>query len=369
MINLMTPINNLGYGVAGLNILKALQKQIDVALHIIGQPDVSCDEDIAAVKKGLEKAKLFDHRAPCVKIWHQNQMAERIGSGKFIGFPIFELNSFNNVEKNHLNSCDELMVCSKWAKSIAMDQCYYPVPPEVLDNRIHVVPLGVDTEIFKPQVSKRDKTIFFNCGKWEKRKGHDVLLECFNRAFRYEDNVELWMMCYNPFIGQQNQGWEKLYKNSPLGSKIRMIPRQKTHQDVYNIMKQTDCGVFPARAEGWNLELLEMMACGKDVIATNYSAHTEFCNKENSFLIDIHSLEPAYDGVFFTDDHGEWASFNDSAKSQLIEHMRNVHGVKQQYLNGHDKHLYDFCSPNRAGIETANKFTWENSAQELLNGL
>jgi len=369
MINLMTPINNLGYGVAGLNILKALQKQTDVALHIIGQPDVSCDEDIAAVKKGLEKAKLFDRRAPCIKIWHQNQMSERIGDGKFIGFPIFELNSFNNVEKHHLNSCDELMVCSKWAKSIAMDQCYYPVPPEVLDNRIHVVPLGVDTEIFKPQVSKRDKTIFFNCGKWEKRKGHDVLLECFNRAFRYEDNVELWMMCYNPFIGQQNQGWEKLYKNSPLGSKIRMIPRQKTHQDVYNIMKQTDCGVFPARAEGWNLELLEMMACGKDVIATNYSAHTEFCNKDNSFLIDIDSLEPAHDGVFFTGDHGEWASFNDSAKSQLIEHMRNVHGVKQQYLNSWDKQMHDFCSPNRAGIETANKFTWENSAQELLNGL
>ena len=47
-----------------------------------------------------------------------------------------------------------------------------------------------------------------------------------------------------------------------------------------------DCGLFPARAEGWNLELLEMMACGKQVIATNYSAHTEFCTKENSILIE-----------------------------------------------------------------------------------
>jgi len=31
--------------------------------------------------------------------------------------------------------------------------------------------------------------------------------------------------------------------------------------------------------------------------------------------------------------------------------------------------MRDLCSLNRAGIETANKFTWENSAKELLNGL
>ena len=99
-------------------------------------------------------------------------------------------------------------------------------------------------------------------------------------------------------------------------------------------MKQTDCGVFPARAEGWNLELLEMMACGKHVITTNYSAHTEFCNKDNCFLVDINELETAHDGVFFSGEYGHWASFDNSAKDQLIEHMRMVHGIKEKYLNG-----------------------------------
>jgi glycosyltransferase involved in cell wall biosynthesis len=134
-------------------------------------------------------------------------------------------------------------------------------------------------------------------------------------------------------------------------------------------MRQTDCGIFPARAEGWNLELLEMMACGKDVIATNYSAHTEFCNKDNCFLVDINGLETAHDGVFFSGKYGHWASFDNFAKDQLIEHMRNVHGVKQQYINGWDSQMRDFTSRNHAGIKTAKKFTWKNSAQELLNGL
>ena len=108
-INLMTPINQLGYGVAGLNILKALQKQAEVSLFPIGQPQVTNQEDATAVRKGIEVANTFDHKAPCVKIWHQNQMAERVGSGKFFGFPIFELDTFNSLEKHHLNSCDELI--------------------------------------------------------------------------------------------------------------------------------------------------------------------------------------------------------------------------------------------------------------------
>ena len=145
-----------------------------------------------------------------------------------------------------------------------------------------------------------------------------------------------------------------------MGEKIRIIPRQPNQRDVYNIMNQSDCGVFPARAEGWNLELLEMMSCGKTVIATNYSAHTEFCNSDNSLLIDTNDLEGAEDGVFFSGSHGEWASFSESSKEQTIEHMRSVHRLKNSDPHG---------LLNSDGIKTANQFTWQNSAQELINGL
>ena len=37
MINVLTPINQLGYGVTGLNIVKALSRLTDVALWIIGE--------------------------------------------------------------------------------------------------------------------------------------------------------------------------------------------------------------------------------------------------------------------------------------------------------------------------------------------
>ncbi len=86
-------------------------------------------------------------------------------------------------------------------------------------------------------------------------------------------------------------------------------------------------------------------------------------------MINVNGLERAYDGVFFSGEYGYWASFDDAAKDQLIEHMRNVHGVKQQYINGWDSQMRDFTAKNHAGIKTAKQFTWKNSAQELLNGL
>ena len=83
-------------------------------------------------------------------------------------------------------------------------------------------------------------------------------------------------------------------------------------------MRQVDVGVFPVRAEGWNLELLELLSCGKHVITTDYSGHTEFINNSNSRIIEIDKLETAQDGVWFHGT-GEWAELGSRQKDQLIE--------------------------------------------------
>lgn len=348
MLNLQTPINNLGYGVAGYNILKELyRRDSSVALYPIGQPDLDDDFIVGAVNnmRNLELDR------PHVKIWHQHDLFQRVGRGKHFGFPIFELTQFDRRELVSMAHCDELLVCSEWAKEVVNKS---------LGVKTSVVPLGVDTEIFHPaQVVNTEKTIFFNCGKWEKRKGHDILGECFNKAFTKTDNVELWMMCDNPFIGDKNEEWQKLYKESELGDKIRLIPRQQHHQDVARLMNMVDCGVFPARAEGWNLELLEMMACGKHVIATNYSAHTEFCTPVNCRLVNTHNLETAFDGVFFDGRKGFWAELAKDQEDAIIEYMRDVHSLKR---GGQ-------LSMNRNGVETAKKFTWENTVDKLLEAV
>jgi glycosyltransferase involved in cell wall biosynthesis len=352
-MNIISPINQLGYGIAGLNIAKALSKKCDVALWAQGdRAEVGRQEDVNIIRTLIGKRLLADFNQTCLKIWHQHDMSMFVGKGMHIGFPFFELDRFTDVEKHSLNSLDKLFVTSKWAKDISMDNL------SLSNENVHVVPLGVDSEIFLQNNDSinTNETIFFNCGKWEIRKGHDVLVDMFNMAFEPEDNVQLWMMTSNPFLNaEQDTEWKKLYKDSKMGDKIHFIDRVKTQSEVYNIMSKTDCGVFPSRAEGWNLELLEMMACGKQVIATDYSAHTEFCNSDNALLIDIHDTEAAFDGIWFNG-NGQWAKIDEDSKEQCINHMRSVHKLKQENV----------LTTNANGITTAKNYTWDNTANKIM---
>ena len=353
-LNLFSPISSLGYGVVGLNVLKHLSKNLDIALTLIGNMEGS-EQDVHLAQQAIDKATLFEgfNKAPCLKIWHEFALADRIGSGPAFAFPFFEINKFDQRRINHLKSVDGIMVASKWAKDVIKN--HLDVPPAL----VSVIPLGVDTSIFTAgphQVT--DKCVFFNCGKWEKRKGHDLLLEMFRAAFPEEIDVELWMMCTNPFLSAETgflkvrHEWERYYKSDP---RVRLIDRVATHGEVAQIMGATNCGVFPSRAEGWNLELLEMMSMGKHVITTNYSAHTEFCDKTNARLIEINTLEKAEDGLFFDGNSGEWASLEGKPFTQTVEYMREFYESWKS-----DPNQY-----NKEGVDTAKRLSWTRTANHI----
>lgn len=355
MLNIISPINQLGYGVAGLNIVKAISKLQDVALWPISQPQVTNQNDADIVSKAIKNSHFFEYDSPCIRIWHQHDMAQFVGRGPKIGFPIFELDHFSDIEKHSLSYLDKIFVCSSWARDIVINNI------KISPQNVNVIPLGVDTSIFKPYVhnGQTESTIFFNCGKWEVRKGHDVLVKMFNQAFDENDNVQLWLMCDNPFLSEDEaKYWKNLYYGSKLGSKIRIFSRVSTQEQVYNIMSQIDCGIFPSKAEGWNLELLELMSCGKAVITTNYSAHTEFCDTSNAMLIDIQETEKAIDNKWFFG-QGNWAKISDSVIDSFIDCMREIH--RQKTETG--------LASNMGGIKTANRFTWDNTAQEIIKNV
>ena len=347
-LNLFAPINSLGYGVVGLNLLKVLSQKLDVALSLIGATNTP-ETNVQIVQDSINKFHLFDgyNNAPCLKVWHEFALAERVGNGPYFAFPFFEINVLDQKRINHLSSMDGIIVASEWAKDIIVNSAKISTP-------VFVVPVGVDTDIFKhgPH-TVTDKCVLLNCGKWEKRKGHDVLLEIFKQAFPNEQDVELWMMCSNPFLPpKSHQEWERYYKTD---TRVRLLNRVQGQEDVAKVMESTNCGIFPSRAEGWNLELLEMMSMGKHVIATDYSAHTEFCNNQNCSLIDITNLEPAEDEMFFKEGIGEWASLDDNCINQGVEHMRSFYR----------KWKSDNSIVNEEGVKTANEFSWTNTIDKL----
>ena len=348
-LNLFTPINSLGYGIVGVNLFKVLSQHIDVALFSIGNIHLETDELAPTVQEAVNKGRIFNgfNEAPCLKIWHEHDLSTHIGNGQQYAFPFFEINKLDQTRINHLSSMDTIIVASQWAKDVIINNGQISTP-------VKVVPLGVDPEIFTYKSQPvNDVCVFLNCGKWEKRKGHDILLEMFKKAFPNENNVALWMMPSNPFLSNKNRyEWERYYNSD---SRVKIIEHLPTHKEVANVMSLSYCGIFPSRAEGWNLELLEMMAMGKYVITTNYSAHTQFCDSNNSKLITINNLEKAEDAVFFTNSIGEWASLDGQPFDQGVEYLRYYY---EQWKS-------DPTIKNEEGIKTAQQLSWTNTAQQL----
>lgn len=367
----MTNLNWIGpvseqtsYGIVNNNIIHELIKLgINVALFPIDNRNMTCHpKHRDSIQKALENAKMPDFQADSVRLWHQFQMDQFVGNGSHIAFPIFELDQFNEQEKHHTFSQDRILVCSNWAKETLTNihskwehGNYIDLPD------IDVVPLGFDPYIFFPAKPNTSKTTrFLNIGKQEKRKGHDVLAEIFNKAFTPQDDVELWMMSDSFFVKDEDKAaFQKSYKDTPMGHKIKFLPRLESPEEVADIMRFVDCGIFPSRAEGWNLPLLEMMACGKICITTHYAAHTEFCRANNSHLVYIDETEPAHDGIWFHG-QGNWAKLIDDNISTFTYYMQEVHKYKQ---------LGSPKDPTQKIADSVNQFTWENSAKKIIEVL
>lgn len=363
-INVTAPVNSLGYGYVSLNVLRGLEAiGEEPALWPIGRVEAP-QEHATLIRKAIGRQERFCKDAPSLRIYHQFDLAHHVGRGPRVGFPIFELDWFKPNELVHLNSQDFLVVASDWAKEVLLDSD--------VDVPVFVAPLGVDTTIFRPvDPPIGGPTRFLNCGKWELRKGHDVLCEAFNLAFEKSDNVELVMHCHNPCFQDKakylsyNAEWESYYKESKLGDKIEISRgRFESQRDVASLMATVDCGVFPSRAEGWNMEAAEMLAMGKQLIITDYSAHTQFCHSLNSLLIPFSRKEAAHDGHWFNSDDprwngtpGGWMEFGESQMDALIGHLRTVHRQKQDGMP----------MLNEAGVATAKSLTWDITAQNIVS--
>ncbi len=351
-LNLMATLCPTGYGIVGYHVFKGLyDRGINVSLFMMGEDTVPW-VDQATVLAARRDTMFFDPQAPCLKIWQQFALADRIGRGKFVAFPIFELDPLSKVDVHHMNSTDQILVASHWAKEVCQ-RSGVTVP-------ISVVPLGVDPAVFYPTSPPPPggPCIFLNVGKWEMRKGHDLLLATFNATFSAADDVELWMMPeHYPHSPQEKNLWRELALDSKLGraGKIKILEPVESHVALAQIMRKVTCGVFPSRGEGFNLGLLEMMACGKPVIATHYSAHTEFCNAQNCLLIEGSRLVPANDGRWFDGTRGNWLAWDDAQTEQLYRHLRHVY-----------EHRASSESINHAGLETARRLTWEQTVTQIL---
>jgi len=354
VFSFIAPVCRTGYGVVGAHLLRELlQMDAPVAFFPIGEVDKSIahTEHLGAA---LARQGRFDDRAPSVRLSQQFDLALHVGRGPRIGFPIFELDRFHAAERHHLERQDRILVTCEWARNVLLENGIWRTP-------VDIVPLGVDRVVFNEKVgtatTRSTDTVFMTVGKLERRKGQRELLAAFESAFTPRDAVRLVLICHNPFMDEATfNSMLAPFRKSRMAARITIVTNPlPTQADLATVMAAADCGVFPVRAEGWNLEALEMLSMGKHVIATACTAHTAFMNASNARLIEASALEESVPG----ETRGRWAAWGLAQHEQLVHELRAVHRARRDGV----------LSQNTHGIATATAHSWKESAQAVLQSV
>jgi glycosyltransferase involved in cell wall biosynthesis len=146
---------------------------------------------------------------------------------------------------------------------------------------IDVVPLGADTELFKPRVSDyvyqafgfpRDRRVIVYAGHMEPRKGVRTLVEAaMELLVRRRRSDVCFLLCGN--TGDQSAGYEKMYAGQGLTDFIRFGGYRSDLPEIY---PSCFCGVIPST--GWDsftCGAVEMAASGLPVIASRLQGLAE----------------------------------------------------------------------------------------------
>jgi len=281
-----------------------------------------------------------------------------------IGQCVFETNSLPPVWTAYCNQMDEIWVPCKFnVETFARGG--------VSKDKLHIVPHGVDTNIFKPNLTplnlKRKEFAFIAVGQFMFRKGWGELLKAYVSEFTDEDDITLIIKSY--LFSDTN--YDRMVVNQLISNTIlkvrdthlpdvQLVHRKLTDMEMAHLYNTADCFVLPSRGESWCLPASEAMACGLPAIMTNWGGQTDFINDRNGYLIDIIGLEKVSMRLAssFCLDY-----YNQEIAIPSTMHLREI--MRDVYENPDDVKKKGI----QAGKDMKNKWTWENAAKIAVKRL
>jgi glycosyltransferase involved in cell wall biosynthesis len=152
------------------------------------------------------------------------------------------------------------------------------MPPGVVE----VVPQGADLERFTPDGEVADlpgdaSCTFLFVGGTIARKGIDLLLDAWKRAFAPGDDVRLVIKDFGAGITYATaDDLVGRYVADPSCAPVVHITDHLEHDGLAALYRAADAVVLPYRGEGFCLPALEALACGRPVVHTAIGPTSEF---------------------------------------------------------------------------------------------
>ena len=254
------------------------------------------------------------------------------------------------VEALNIPEVVEIWVTSKFVRELVLESG--------VRKPVKVVYLGLDKRFFKKGINifKKDKSFKFlnisaphGLGRKD-RKGLDILIEAFKEEFG--DNPEFTLILkintiycdlYNKKLGKQFNLHKYLFDLIPEGfdtKNIAIITRYLSTEELNNLYNSVDCGVFPARSEGFGLSQCELAKLGIPTITTNYSSTNEFSDPRLRIKIKK-ELEPL-DYDIYPYGKGLFAEPDVNSLRKIMRMVYEEYNIEKVFAEKHSKTLDKF---------------------------
>ncbi len=229
-----------------------------------------------------------------------------------IAYWLWELEEFPDEWVPCIGTVDEIWTPSEFiSRSIR----------QKTDKTVRTIPYAITMD-HKPLFNRdyfhlpQDKFLFlmmYDFKSMSERKNPEAAVRAFIQAFKPTEGVGLIIKINHL---KNKKELEKL-KNKVAGyPDIYYITDNLSRQEVESLIAAADVMISLHRSEGFGLPLAEAMYLGTPVVATNWSANTEFMGKENACLVDYDlvklpkAMGPYKKGSIWADaDEGQAAGF------------------------------------------------------------
>jgi glycosyltransferase involved in cell wall biosynthesis len=164
------------------------------------------------------------------------------------------------------------------------------------DEKVTVLRNGVDTGLFRPPADRAatraslglTRPTLISVGHLIERKGHHLVIE----ALQALPEWELLIVGEGP----ERNRLAGLIAAHELGARVRLLGA-RPHSELPGLYGAADALVLASSREGWANVLLESMACGTPVVATNIWGNPEVVQSREAGLIVERSAEAISEGV------------------------------------------------------------------------
>jgi glycosyltransferase involved in cell wall biosynthesis/predicted SAM-dependent methyltransferase len=307
------------------------------------------------------KAPASEETTKLPYVWIRHQWPPKAEEPKGAKWIINQPWEFSTLRKDFVeifNQADEIWTPSTFSRMSFVNS-------GIDFNKVQVIPNGIDPHLFTPKgekylipTEKRLKFLFI--GGTIFRKGIDILLEAFTKAFTAKDDVMLFI---------KDMGGDTFYKGQTakdLINKIKLLPNSPEiqHYDEYmseeqigNLYRSCDVFVSPYRGEGFSLPTLEAMACGLPVVVTRGGATDDFVDEEVGWLIEAQrrSIGTEIDGHELT------------GEAYVLE--PSIDELAKTFNEIYENPAYLASAGMRAAHRARTLWTWNRATMKVLSRL